>query len=298
MMRPGKRSHIGAAMPPDFGLVPDAAQRNPDKFTSQGAGDGISQGGFSGARRPDKAEDRSLGIGFEFADGQVFDDPLFGFFQTEMVLIQHFSRFFDVQVVLRALIPGQGGQPIQIGRGHRVFRRGGMHARKAVQFAFGFFLGFFGQVFFGDLGPVFFDFDIGIVLFPQFFLDGFQLFAKKYSRCFLSMSPLTWVWILFPEFENFQLIIDQPVTSFKRLFTSIISRIFCFSPRDAVDGGGHHVGHMPGSLIEFAIGPISLGSPGERSMTCWNSCSKLAMNAWISLSLTSFSLMWSTRAFR
>jgi hypothetical protein len=75
----GQGAHVGAPMAPDFGLVAHAAQGDPVKFAAQGPGNGVAQRCLAGSRRAGKAEDRALGVGFQFSYGQVFDDAAFGF---------------------------------------------------------------------------------------------------------------------------------------------------------------------------------------------------------------------------
>ena len=69
------------------------------KIASQSPGDGVAQGGLAGARRAGKAEDGTLGIGFQFAHGQVFDDSLLGLFQAEVVGIKPLARLVDIEIV-------------------------------------------------------------------------------------------------------------------------------------------------------------------------------------------------------
>ena len=86
---PGQRADIGAAMPPDFGFVADAAQGHAHEFALHGFGDGLSQRGFAHSRRPHEAEDGALHLGIEFAHAQIFQDAVLDFVETVMFLVQH-----------------------------------------------------------------------------------------------------------------------------------------------------------------------------------------------------------------
>jgi len=52
----GQRTDICAPVTADFSLVPNAAQRHPDKAAPKRFGNRTGNGGFSNARRADKAE--------------------------------------------------------------------------------------------------------------------------------------------------------------------------------------------------------------------------------------------------
>ena len=119
----GQGADVRPPVPPDLRLVADAAQGDPDEFAAQGAGDRVAQGCFAGPGRPGEAEDRAFGVRFQLAHRQVFDDPLLGLFQTVVVVVQDFPGFPDVQVVLRAFIPGEGRDPVQVGGGDGVLGR-------------------------------------------------------------------------------------------------------------------------------------------------------------------------------
>ncbi len=165
-------------MSPDLRLVADAAQGDPDEFAAQGAGDRVAQGCFAGPGRPGEAEDRAFGVRLQLAHRQVFDDALLGLFQTVVVVVQDFPGFPNVQIVLRAFIPGEGRDPVQVGGGNGVLGRGGMHSGKPFQFPFRFLPRLFRQILFRDFIAVLLDLDLGLVRFAKLLLDRLELLAE------------------------------------------------------------------------------------------------------------------------
>ncbi len=96
----GKCPDIGAAVPPNFRFIPDTAQGNSNKFSTQCPGNGASKGCLACARRPEKTEDRALGIFFQFPDGKIFKNSFFRLLKSVMILIQYLSCSFNIQFVL------------------------------------------------------------------------------------------------------------------------------------------------------------------------------------------------------
>ena len=52
----------------------------------------------------------------ELAHSKVFDNTPFGFFQAEMIFIEYFACFLDIQIVFRTVMPGQRSNPVKISR--------------------------------------------------------------------------------------------------------------------------------------------------------------------------------------
>ncbi len=85
---PRQGADIGAAVAPDFGLVPHAPQGDAHELAPHGPGDGLPERGLAHSRRPHETEDGAFHLLVEFADAQVLEDAVFDLFQVEMVLIQ------------------------------------------------------------------------------------------------------------------------------------------------------------------------------------------------------------------
>ena len=185
-----KRADIGPAMAADFGLVPHAAQADADELAAQRAGDGFAQRGFPDARGADEAEDRALHFLFQFAHGEIFEDPFLHLFQVVVVLVQDLRGSLEVEIILRFLVPRQFHHPFQIGPD-----RGGlggirMHFFKSLELLFGFLQDLLRHLGVFDPLAKFRDFLRALVQFAQFFLNRFQLLAQKVFALGLVHLPL------------------------------------------------------------------------------------------------------------
>ncbi|MCG3159281.1 MAG: hypothetical protein JMDDDDMK_00267 [Acidobacteria bacterium] len=85
-------------MAANFGFVVNAAQAQPDEFAVDRARYRTAQTGLAHARRPDQTENRTFRFFFDLADGQSFDDSLLDLFESVMILVQNFLRFFQIEV--------------------------------------------------------------------------------------------------------------------------------------------------------------------------------------------------------
>ena len=92
----GQRPDVGSTMAADLRLVVDAAKAHPHEFSVHGARDRLAERGLSDARRPNEAQDRRLAMRRELADGEIFDNPPFDFFEAVMILIQNAARLGDI----------------------------------------------------------------------------------------------------------------------------------------------------------------------------------------------------------
>src|SRR3989304_61421 len=70
--------------------------------------------------------------------GQEAQHALLPLAQPVVVLVQDLLRTVYVQVVLSADVPGQVGQPLQVGAGHLVLRRDGRYRGQPLRLAVGF----------------------------------------------------------------------------------------------------------------------------------------------------------------
>ncbi len=89
-------THIGAAVPPDLGLIPDPTQGDADKFPLQGPGNGFGQGGFPHPRRAHQAQDGTLQFFGQLAYGQVFQDSFLHLFQPVVILVEDFLGLVEI----------------------------------------------------------------------------------------------------------------------------------------------------------------------------------------------------------
>jgi hypothetical protein len=109
-------------VPPDLSLITDAAKRDTDKLSSQGAGDGLAQRSFTNPGRPYKAEDRAMHVVLEFSYGKKLDYALLDLFQAIMILVKDALGLLKVEGIGSGNLPWQVQYPFQIGPGHGVFR--------------------------------------------------------------------------------------------------------------------------------------------------------------------------------
>ncbi|HLH29034.1 MAG TPA: hypothetical protein VKW77_08960, partial [Acidimicrobiales bacterium] len=118
-------------MATDLGLVPHAAQGDPDELAVHGTGDGLAERGLAHAGRADEGEDGpcapaldapEAALATELAHGQVLEDPVLHVSEPVVVLVEDPGRFGHVQTVLRLDAPGQLGDRVQPGAGPSVLR--------------------------------------------------------------------------------------------------------------------------------------------------------------------------------
>ena len=126
-------------MAANLGLVADAAERQAHEFASECARDRFAERSFTGARRPDEAQDRSLGVVLELAHREELEDALLDFFEVVMILVEHLARVFDVQIIFGRDAPRQADKPIEVGAHDGVLRRFGRDHLEALEFLVGDF---------------------------------------------------------------------------------------------------------------------------------------------------------------
>src|SRR6266849_10147773 len=129
-------------MAASFSLIAHAAERDADELASGGVADGHGQRGFADARRSDEAEDGALGILYELADGEEFEDALFYLLESVMLVVENFFGGFDVANFFGALLPGHSEQPVEIVAADGGLRGHGRHQFQALQFLDGLLVNF------------------------------------------------------------------------------------------------------------------------------------------------------------
>ncbi len=174
---PRQRADIGSPVSADLGFVMNAAKGETHKFSPRGPGYRFSKRSFTNTRCADKAKDRTLRIFYQLADSEKFQDPLFDLFQPVMVGIERFFGFDQIVDLFGTVLPGNIYEPIEVRArngalgGHRRHR---FEAGKLLQ---GLIAGLFAHPRFFDL--LFQLVELGfIVLSPEFFVDGLDLFVQ------------------------------------------------------------------------------------------------------------------------
>src|SRR5262249_38984381 len=71
-----QRSDIGSTVAPDFGLVMNAAEREPHEFATQSPGNRFSERRLTDSRGAHEAENRPLHFWFQLQDRQILQDAL------------------------------------------------------------------------------------------------------------------------------------------------------------------------------------------------------------------------------
>ena len=179
-----ERADVGPPVAADLGLVADAAQRHADELASGGAGDRLADRGLAGAGRADQGQDRAgllvlrdAAVGPQLAHGQVLGDAVLDVLEAGVVLVQDLTRVHGIELLVGALVPRHGDQPVEVGADHA--RLAGLlaHALEAAELLVGLLAHGLGHARLGDLGAVLLD-DVGRVL-AQLALDRLHLLAQE-----------------------------------------------------------------------------------------------------------------------
>ena len=158
-------------MAPDFGFIPDSAQRHPNEIPVDGPGDGPCYGGLTYPRRTNQAEDGTLqGVG-QLNNSQILQHPVFDLLQAVVILIEDLFRYGDIDVGLGGFIPGQSQDGFHVGPDHRTFCRGRLHLGKTLDLLFHLIGGFLWQFEFFQFLEEFFDFINFLFVLSQFSLN-------------------------------------------------------------------------------------------------------------------------------
>src|ERR1700757_4250097 len=157
-------------------LIAHSAETDPHKFAAQRVGDRLAQTGFAYASRPETTEDRAVSLRTEFSYGQIFDQPLFNFFQIVVIAIEDLLCLIEVEIVLAQFVPWQIGNDLDVADDHRKLRARRRYKIEPLQFALRLFHYCFRRVRFLESRPqllrLFFAAALGLT---QFMLDRFEL---------------------------------------------------------------------------------------------------------------------------
>ena len=145
-------------MPADLGLVADAAERHAHELASGRAGDRLADRGLAGAGRSDERQDRArLRVGLDvavlaqLAHGQVLGDAVLDVVEAGVVGVEHLTRRDRVQPLLRALVPRQRDEPVQVGPDHARLARLLAHALETPELLDGLLVDVLGHLGLFDL---------------------------------------------------------------------------------------------------------------------------------------------------
>jgi len=121
---------VRTPMTTDLRLVADPAERHPHELASRGTRDRLADRGLPGPRRPDQGEDGArapvlddAALTPKLADGDVLGDAVLHVVEARVVGVEHLARVHRVEPLLRALRPGHGDQPVEVGADHRGLAR-------------------------------------------------------------------------------------------------------------------------------------------------------------------------------
>src|SRR6185503_1208093 len=128
-----QRADVGAPVAADLGLVVHAAERDALELASRGARDRLAERGLADSGRADEAQDRALALGVELAHREVLEDAALDLVEAVVVLIQDFPGFLNVYFLRLGALPGQLGEPLQVGAQHRAFGAALAHALQALE---------------------------------------------------------------------------------------------------------------------------------------------------------------------
>ena len=120
----GQRADVRTPVAADLGLVPDAAEGDPDELAAHRVRDGLAERGLADAGRADErqhgtaaptADDAQPALAAPLAHGQVLGDPLLHVLQSGVLGVQHRLGALDVVLVLGPLVPRQFEDGVQPG---------------------------------------------------------------------------------------------------------------------------------------------------------------------------------------
>ena len=123
-------------MSSDFRFIVHSSERNSDVFPSEGVCNGLSEAGLAHSRRTVETENRGFHIALELEGRKVFDNPVLHAVQPVMVVVQHFHRVFEIEVVLGISVPRQVCQELEIVELGAVVRGTGILSLEFEQFLF------------------------------------------------------------------------------------------------------------------------------------------------------------------
>ena len=204
----GERADVGAAVAAYLRLVANAAERHADEFAVEGDGDGAAERGLADAGRSDEADDRGFAVLFELVDGEEFEDSFLHVLEAVVVGVQHGCRDLHVGAFFGRLRPRHAEQPVDVGVGDVVLRRGGRDHIEPFEFLRHDLVRGFGKV---RLFDAFRDRDhVGIaVVLAKLLADLLELFPQEELALLLRHGVVDLALDLGPEAQDFKLAVEQ-----------------------------------------------------------------------------------------
>ena len=261
---PGQRADVRPAVAADLGLVAHAPERQAHELAAHRARNRTPERRLAHPRRPGETQDRPLGILFELAHGQIFEDAVLDLFEVVVVFVQDVARVRNVEVVLGRHRPGQVDEPFQIGPHHRVFGRLGRDDLEALEFVVGRLERGFGHLGLVDLLAQFVQLAGARVAFAQLLLNGPHLLAEVEFLLVLVEFGLHLGLNLLPQFQQFELAVQDRGQFFDaRPHVERIEQILLLVHRD-VQVGGDQIRHL-GRILDVHHHALQLvGQVGHR----------------------------------
>ena len=233
-----QRADVGAPVAADLGLVAHAAERHAHELAAHGAGDRLADRGLAGAGRADQGQDRArLVVGGDAAllaqllDRDVLDDAVLDVVEAGVVGVEHLARVDGVEVLLGALAPRHGDEPVEVGADHLALAAALAHALEAPELALGLLAHGVGHAGLLDLRAVLVD-DRAVVL-AELAADRLHLLAQHVLALLLAGAVLDVLADLAADLQLGQALALEPRAISRRSVTSIVSRssTFCSKVR-------------------------------------------------------------------
>ena len=205
----GEGADVRAPVTTNRGLVMDATEADAVELASDCARDRTAERGLTHTRWSDETQNRSLLVGLELSDGQVFDDALLDLLEAGVVLVEDLAHGRDVHVVGGLLAPGDVENPVDVGANDGVLRRANLHLPQALELLVRDVVGLARQVRLGQ--ALFEDVEVALIafLFAQLFLDGLELLAQDVLALVLAHLLFDLGVDAVPHFEDFELTREQ-----------------------------------------------------------------------------------------
>ena len=221
----GHGSDIGATVSANLSLIVQAAQRNAHILTLQRLGNALAQTRLAHTRRTIEAEYGRLHVAPKLQNGDIFQYALLHLLHAVVVAVQHLLCPFQVEVVLRELVPRKAHHRLQVVYQHTIVRTLRVQCVQLVHFLAEYlshlfrpflFLGFLFQLlaFRRSLAATQFLLDILHLLLQEVFALLFvQVFARLHADVLLQFQQLRLAVEDFQQSEQavFQFVFPQQV---------------------------------------------------------------------------------------
>ena len=166
-------------MSANLSLVSHSAKGHPVKLSAERPRYGFAERSLPDPGRSYKTEDGAFHLGVEFSYPEVFQYPFFYLFEPIVVFVKDLFRFFQLQVVFRALGPGQLNHPVDISSYCPCLSAVLVHFIKAVDLFNRFFFNLFRHLCFDYFFAQFKDLFCFLVNLSQLFLYRLELFPEE-----------------------------------------------------------------------------------------------------------------------